>query len=170
MYRKIAVVALILVLALLNWSIYQKEQHIKNGEVVYLKLVPVDPRSLMQGDYMALRFDIATKIYDRLPKSENYRGWRHNLDAEDGRVLVRVDERRVASFVDIFVGQKLRENELIMHYRVRNGAVKFATNAFFFEEGSAKRYEGAKYGQFRLNAEGELLLVAMADENVTLIE
>jgi uncharacterized membrane-anchored protein len=63
----------------------------------------------------------------------------------------------------------LRENELFLEYRVRNGAVKFATNAFFFEEGTASKYEKAKYGEFRVNSKGGLLLVAMADENVSVI-
>jgi len=170
MYRKIALFSLVFILALVNWSIYQKEQHIKNGEVIYLKLAPVDPRSLMQGDYMALRFDIATKIYDRLPKSQNYRGWQHNAEAKDGRVVVALNEKRVGSFLRLDEGEELKINERLLVYRMRNGAVKFATNAFFFEEGSAKKYEKARFGKFRVNEEGELLLVAMADENVTVIE
>jgi len=169
MYKKIAFISLIVILALVNWSIYQKELHIKNGEVVYLKLAPVDPRSLMQGDYMALRFDIARKIYDKLPKKEKYRGWRDNADAQDGRVLVSLNEKKVASFSSIFMGQMFKENEILLHYRIRNGAVKFATNAFFFEEGSAKKYEKAKYGEFRVNGYGELLLVNLVDGNLTAI-
>ena len=169
MYKKIAFISLIVVLALVNWSIYKKEQHIKHGTVVYLKLAPVDPRSLMQGDYMALRFDMARKIYDKLPKKKNHYSWRHNADAKDGRVLVSLNEKSVGSFVNLYNGQMLKENEIILHYRVRNGAVKFATNAFFFEEGSAKKYEKAKYGEFRVNSDGELLLVALADENVRVI-
>ena len=170
MYKRVALISLILVLVLVNWSIYKKEQHIKNGTVVYLKLAPVDPRSLMQGDYMALRFEMARDIYDKLPKKENYYGWRHNADAKDGRVVVLLNEKRVSSFLALYRGQMLKENELLMNYRVRNGAVKFATNAFFFEEGSAKKYEKAKYGEFRVNEDGELLLVALADENVTVIK
>ncbi len=170
MYRKVVVLSLLVVLALVNWSIYKKEQHIKNGAVVYLKLAPVDPRSLMQGDYMALRFDMANKIYDKLPKTENYRGWQRNADAKDGSVVVSLDKKHVARFKRLYKGEKLKKEELMLHYRVRNGRVKFATNAFFFEEGSADKYENAKYGEFRVNDAGELLLIAMADNNVTVIK
>ena len=170
MYKKIALIALILILALVNWSIYKKELHLKNGAVVYLKLAPVDPRSLMQGDYMALRYEIAEKIYEQLPKKEGYRRWQHNADAKDGKVVVVLDKKQVGSFVRLYGSKELKENEMLLNYRVRNGAVKFATNAFFFEEGSAKKYEVAKYGEFRVNSNGELLLVAMADENVTVIK
>ena len=169
MHKKIAFIALIVVLLLVNWSIYKKEQHIKNGTVIYLKLAPVDPRSLMQGDYMALRFEMARDIYDKLPKKENYYSWRHNADAKDGKVVVLLNEKHIASFARLYKGKELNKNELLLDYRVRNGAVKFATNAFFFEEGSAKKYEEAKYGEFRVNAHGELLLVALADENVRVI-
>lgn len=170
MYKKIAFIALIVVLALVNWSIYKKELHIENGTVVYLKLAPVDPRSLMQGDYMALRYEIADKIYDKLPKREAYRRWQHNAKAKDGKVVVTLDEKQIASFSHVDSWEELKNNELLLNYRVRNGAVKFSTNAFFFEEGSAKKYEKAKYGEFRVNEKGELLLVAMADENVTVIK
>jgi len=33
--------------------------HQARRQVVYLELAPVDPRSLIQGDYMALRFALA---------------------------------------------------------------------------------------------------------------
>lgn len=169
MYKKIAVISLIIILALVNWSIYKKEMHLKKGTVVYLKLAPVDPRSLMQGDYMALRFDVARKIYDALPKKEHYSSWRHNADAQDGKVIVTLDDKHVATYLKLDNNEELKSNELRLNYRVRNGAVKFASNAFFFEEGSAKKYENAKYGEFKVNEHGELLLVAMADEDVTVI-
>ena len=159
MYKKIALFGLILILVVVNWSIYEKEMHIKNGTVVFLKLAPVDPRSLMQGDYMALRFDIANKIRHKLGRDRA---------SMDGLVLVTLDEKRVATFNALYRGSMLKENELLLRYRVRNGVVKFATNAFFFEEGTASKYEKAKYGEFRVNNH-ELLLVAMADENISVI-
>ena len=54
--------ALVLVLGAVNWSIFAKERIKTNGERIFLALAPVDPRSLMQGDYMALRFEIADRI------------------------------------------------------------------------------------------------------------
>jgi len=41
---------------------------------------------------------------------------------------------------------------------VREGQVKFATNAYFFQEGTGRRYESARYGEFRVEADGGLLL------------
>ena len=170
MNKIIALVALIAVLGIVNASIIDKEKHLAEGQVVYLELAPVDPRSLMQGDYMALNFRVAQQVYDALPKSEEYRGWNRNVEASDGYVVVSLDEKRIGTFQHLHDEQPLTNNEIKLHYRVRNGAVKFATNAFFFQEGHAQAYEAARYGEFRVNDNGELLLAAMFDENLERIQ
>ncbi|QOP41018.1 GDYXXLXY domain-containing protein [Sulfurimonas marina] len=159
MANKIALVSLIIVLTLVNWSIYKKEQHLKEGEVVYLELAPVDPRSLMQGDYMALRFKVANEIREKLPKKNTI------LEPQEGDVIVSLAENRVATYKALYKGQDLAVNELRIHYRVRNRQVKFATNAFFFKEGEGKRYEAARYGEFRVD-NGEVLLINLYDKEL----
>jgi uncharacterized membrane-anchored protein len=57
---------LILALAVVNRGIVQRERILDEGRVVLLELAPVDPRSLMQGDYMALRFAVAEDIRNTL--------------------------------------------------------------------------------------------------------
>ena len=166
MAKKIALVATLLILVIVNWSIFGKERHLAQGRIVYLELAPVDPRSLMQGDYMALRFKLANAVHAALPKAEKHHGWRQAVDAVDGNVVVRLDARQVASFQALDTNQALSEDELRLRYRVRNGQVKFATNAFFFQEGHAHYYTPAKYGQFRVDDQGELLLVAMYDKDL----
>lgn len=166
MAKNIVLVAMIVILGLVNWSIIGKETHLAEGRSVYLELAPVDPRSLMQGDYMALRFQLANEVNKALPKADEYRGWRQAVDASDGYVVVRLDARQVGSFKGLYKDQALAEDELRMRFRVRDGEVKFATNAFFFQEGHAKTYEPAKYGQFRVDDKGELLLVAMYDKDL----
>lgn len=163
MRKVIALVGLILALGLINGSIIGKEQHLATGKVVFIELAPVDPRSLMQGDYMALNFGLSRDIYNALPKIEQGKRWRHDVDASDGQVVVSLDQKLIASFVRIHQDEALSEGEMLLDYRVRDGAVKFATNAFFFQEGHAKTYESAQYGEFRVDDEGELLLVAMRD-------
>ena len=166
MAKKIVLLATIFILGIVNWSIIGKETHLAEGRIVYLELAPVDPRSLMQGDYMALRFKLANAVHDALPKADAYRGWRQAVNASDGYVVVDLDARQVATFKGLDTDPAMSENALHLRFRVRNGEVKFATNAFFFQEGHAQYYEPAKYGQFRVDAKGELLLVAMYDEDL----
>lgn len=161
MDRWIAAATLLVVLVVVNVSILSNERQLAEGAIVYLELAPVDPRSLMQGDYMALRFGIANQVRDALPKDAQAHGWRRSVAAADGYVRVTLDERRVATFAGIDAGKPLGVNELLLRYRVRNGMVQFATNAFFFQEGQANVYGPARYGRFRVAADGELLLESM---------
>lgn len=151
MRKFIAALAGVLVLAAVNCSIYQREQLLAQGRVVLLELAPVDPRSLMQGDYMALRFKIAN---DAFPRAD----WKQ---LKDGQIVVVLDEHDVGSFQRIADGKPLAANEAVLRYRIRNEQPKFATNAFFFQEGHAQDYQAAKYGEFRVAGNGDMVLTAM---------
>ena len=162
----IALIALVLILGFVNWSIAGREKHLSQGRIVYLKLAPVDPRSMMQGDYMALRFGLANQVRKALPKKKAGRGRRRKVAAADGYLVVSLDERNIGSFNSIYTDQALLKMQVLMRCRVRGGEVKFATNAFFFQEGHGDLYQPARYGQFRVDDTGDLLLVALYDENL----
>ena len=147
--RIFVVVGAALVLGAVNFSILGKERIKSNGELVYVELAPVDPRSIMQGDYMALRFRLTDAIASSVKP----------LPAEGtfGTVDVTLDGKRVANLAPGGGTLKLR-------YRVRNGAVWLGTNAFFFEEGTGDRYARARYGEFRVDRDsGEAVLVGLKD-------
>ncbi|MBC8026904.1 MAG: GDYXXLXY domain-containing protein [Steroidobacteraceae bacterium] len=146
-WTKIVVVAAtLLVLVALNGSILAKERIRSQGERIFLELAPVDPRSLMQGDYMALRFAIASQI--EVQDDDNSRG----------KASVNVDERSVATLSPDGRGS------LQLRYRLRGSQVWLGTNAYFFEEGSAARYERARFGEFRVDRDtGEAVLVGLRD-------
>ena len=156
--RWIIVFTTVVVLVVVNWAIWQKERHLAEGEVVYLELAPVDPRSLMQGDYMALNFALSNQIRSALHQSERDED---SLQARNGYVVVRLDEQRIAHFQRLDDGSSLRDDERRLRYRLRNGQVRFTTDAFFFQEGHGERYKPARYGQLRVNTKGEPLLVAL---------
>ena len=164
--RVIAVVFLVMVLGLVNWWIIEKEKHLAEGRTVFLELALVDPRSLIQGDYMALQFHLADAVRDALRKKREHQRWRHYVEATDGYLVVGLDERGIGSFKYLHAGQELSDNQILMRYRVRSDRVKFATNAFFFQEGQGTHYQLARYGKFRVDDRGELLLTAMFDENL----
>lgn len=149
--RILIVLGALLVLGGVNYSIHAKEEVIRNGEVMYLDLAPVDPRSLMQGDYMALRFAVAADIERLQPDG-------------GGTVRLQLDSRRVARMPQ---AGSADAGSVRVHYRMRNGAVWIGTNAYFFEEGSATRFTPARYGKFRVDARsGEAVLVALCDDQL----
>jgi uncharacterized membrane-anchored protein len=157
MRSAIALIACVIVLAIVDWSIVKRERHLEHGRVVYLELAPVDPRSLMQGDYMALNFAVARDAQAAL---------RDARQADDGRIVVTVGADGVARYARIDAGQPLAANEMRLRYRIRAGEMKFATNAWFFEEGTAARYAPARYGEFRVDSDGELLLTRMRGKDL----
>lgn len=139
-------------LALVNIGIFKREDLLARGRVVLLELAPVDPRSLMQGDYMALRFRVGTEL-------ENNR--RESL--ADGHVILSADAKGIAAYRRIDDGKALAANEIRMRFRVRDGHVKFATNAFFFQEGDADAYADARYGEFRVDDKGDAILTHLCN-------
>lgn len=157
MRRLIALLAGLVILAAVNWTVWQRERLVTNGRVVLLELAPVDPRSLMQGDYMALRFRAA---------SEAFGPGRVATDAADGHLVLRLDDKGVAQFVRRDDTTPLAADEIRMRFRVRGGTPRFATNAFFFEEGSATRYSEARYGEFRIDGNGEAILTGLRDREL----
>jgi uncharacterized membrane-anchored protein len=155
--RWIALLAGLAILAVVNYTVYQREQLLTAGRVVLLELAPVDPRSLMQGDYMALRFRVAREAFG---------ADRPQRESTGGHLVLRLDPRGVATFVRFDDGAPLAADEVRMRYRVRAGNPKFATNAFFFEEGTADRYTLARYGEFRVDAGGESILTGLRDKDL----
>jgi len=153
MRKTLAVVAGALFLLALNWVIHGREQLLAEGRIVLLELAPVDPRSLMQGDYMALRFSTADSL-------------NREKDPTDGRIIVRLDERGVGRFIRRDQGEPLAEREVALRYRVRDGRVKFATNAFFFQEGRGGDFQGARFGEFRVAFSGDLLLTGLRGKDL----
>ncbi len=53
------IVIIVLQLGFVSYQAFTNEALLKHGDVVKLELEPVDPRSMMQGDYIQLRYDIS---------------------------------------------------------------------------------------------------------------
>ena len=145
----------LLILGGVNFSIYQKEQLLQNGTPLLLELVPADPRSLMQGDYMALRYQIAEEVKPQLKR----------LDIRRGHLVVAIDKNQVAQFKAIYDGKmELRPTEYLLYFRARQDEIYLGAESFFFQEGHADHYETAHYGELRVSPSGESILVGLRDE------
>jgi uncharacterized membrane-anchored protein len=140
-----------LALGLLNFAIFKKEQTLASGETVYLKLAPVDPRSLMQGDYMVLRYEIANQL----------RG--AELEPISGRVIVTLDDHNIATLADPDGTRELEADERYLAYKNRRGAV-FGLESFFFQEGKGDELAEAEYAAIRLSPDGGAILVDLVQQ------
>jgi uncharacterized membrane-anchored protein len=141
---------LTLILIFFNYSIMEKEDIKNHGETVYLKLAPVDPRSLMQGDYMRLGYDIALPISATDLKPA-------------GNIVIQKDAKGVGQFVRIYNNEPLKGGEKLMPYALQFKRPFVMPDAYYFEEGKANLYAKAEYGIFKFKGPFERILVGLAD-------
>lgn len=163
----IALLGLLLVIAVMTVNVAKYETHLATGETVLLALAPVDPRGFIQGDYMALRYALEDEVFAALNKDPGS----YPTNSE-GYIIIVLDDNSIGQFVGLADDKPdtLAINQMALYYRIRNGSMKLATNAFFFQEGQAEAFEAAEYGRFRVNDKGEPLLTAMVDGNFIMIE
>ncbi|SNY94975.1 GDYXXLXY domain-containing protein [Flagellimonas pacifica] len=150
---------LLVVLLVFNNSVRKKEILLADGQLILLELAPVDPRSLMQGDYMNLRYEISENINsDSIPKR--------------GFCVVKLLQDGSADRVRLQEGiTPLGEDELLVEYTSREWrGINIGAESFFFQEGEAEKYENAKYGGIKVDDKGNSLLIGLYDEELKRIE
>jgi uncharacterized membrane-anchored protein len=145
------------VITVANVGIWQKERLIAQGRPVYVELAPVDPRSLMQGDFMRLNFSMPGDI-------QALQGGM--LGAGRPRVVARLDARGVATLLRIDAGTPLGADELRIELTPKDGRWILVSDAWFFREGESARWASAKYGEFRVDSRGRALLVGLRGANL----
>jgi len=162
----IALLGLALVLVVMTRNIAKYENHLTTGDTVLLALAPVDPRGFMQGDYMTLSYALERDVFAALNKDPGS----YPIN-EQGYVIVALDQHNVGQFKRLAANQSknLASNEIAIYYRIRNGMMQLATNAFFFQEGHGEAFEAAEYGLFRVNDNGEPLLTNLVNKDFKVI-
>lgn len=146
----------VVIIAVFIFGITQKEKLIAEGDVIYLALAPVDPRSIMQGDYMRLRYAIESERIE-------------SDDADVGFLRLKLDEKKVAEFVMFDDGRALGTQEILFKYSKTQNRINLLPDSFLFQEGLRTTYAAAKYGIFRVSGD-EHLLVGLADGDLNEIK
>lgn len=155
----------VLVLLACNVSIFQKEQLLKHGAVVILELAPVDPRSLMQGDYMALNYALTRPLQQTLyEQSDACHNSGERCLSVSGKIVVELDAQRHAVRAEFEHGQPLRSENVMMKYHLSSDGLNIGSRSYFFQEGHAERFANARYGEFRVDQDGTALLTYLLDE------
>ena len=143
MRSKWSVAGMLLILLVINAMVARKESALAHGRTVILELAPVDPRSLMQGDYMVLRYALADKVAQGAESR--------------GVVYVTLDSRNLATSVSSQAGPGM----VPLQYRRHNDRVLFDSESFFFQEGHGHFFQGARYGELKVDEHGTPILVGL---------
>lgn len=151
----------ILVIGSANYTIRDRQQVVDSGQPILLELRPVDPRSLMQGDYMTLRY--AEPLF---PDTQA-----RSALSRRGAFIVKLDVESVATYARLDDGTPLATNEVRLKYKLldESGAIRLGAESFFFEEGQADVYDAARYGVLHVDVAGNSVLVGLADEEKVLL-
>lgn len=161
MFKHIRIVVILLALAAILFKFatgIAAMNRIKDeGETLLLQLRPVDPHALMLGDYMALAYaDVAFLDTDT------------DTDTDlppQGTLLLKLDQQKVGTFSRVDNGTKPGIDEIRVKYVLKRNRADFGSARYYFQEGTAKAYEKAEYGVFKVSPTGHMILMALADEN-----
>ncbi len=179
-YKKYIIIAnLIGVLVYFGILVFDKETILKEGKLVLLELAPVDPRSLMQGDYMQLSYKIVQSSYmnDIVSNNDTIRV-NSVLDPDSegslpkrGALVIKLDENGVGKGVRVFTKmESLNKGELLVRYFKPDWRLNIGAEAYFFQEGEGEKFGKAKYGGLRVDKEGNSILIGLYDKNRKLID
>ena len=147
---------LVLALGIYHYFVMEKEKTLARGQLVLLELAPVDPRSLMQGDYMKLRYAIADVNENSFPRTGYY--------------VITLDSGLVARKQRIQAGrQPLNPGEYLIQYHIGPWRHSLGAEDYFFQEGRADTFALARYGGLRIDDKGNSILIGLYDEHKKLI-
>ena len=142
---------LLVVLTYFGFQIHHKEQLLDHGTQVRLELAPVDPRSLMHGDYMALRYKVADDC----------------TNEEDNYVVVNKENGDfVRSQKDM---QDMALNEVALKLKHDGYQFHLSSESYFFEEGTDTLYEHAKYALVVVDTDGSIFIKNLCYANGEII-
>ncbi|MDF2922731.1 MAG: hypothetical protein K0R57_1645 [Paenibacillaceae bacterium] len=147
----------VLQLAVMSAQIARNEGLLANGQVIKLQLVPLDPRSLLQGDYVHLSFTISRPDWSDAQFEPLNDKPKATLvlapDAAGVYQLVRLHEEHIP----------LKEGEVLIRgkwdgYR----QFQYGIEQYFIPEGTGLEVERtAQYAEVKVSASGDAILVRL---------
>ncbi|MBV6631503.1 MAG: GDYXXLXY domain-containing protein [Alphaproteobacteria bacterium] len=165
-----ALVGLALVGVVATQAVTSREHVIATGKTVLLPLAPIDPRSIIQGDYMTLLLQ-----QDILPPQDiEPRIGSIELDIDaDGVVLAR-SEQASNGAVNLDRARGAVDRITLRYHPQRGGfgrggRVEYGIDSFFFQEGLAPLYQTGRFAVLKVAEDGSAVLIGLANENKQLI-
>lgn len=158
MKKILVVLNLLLLMIAFGYSVVKEERNLKQ-KTFYIKTAPVDPRSLIQGDYMILNYDI----------TESARGEARNL--RKGYIRVRLNNLKVAEFMEVSKEYfPSSDNELSIQFRQNDSTIDIGVNSYLFQEGTGNRFQRAQYAEVIELKSGKLRLKHLLDKDFNIIK
>jgi uncharacterized membrane-anchored protein/uncharacterized membrane protein len=159
--RWLIAVLVLLQVAAMSLQIGKSEWLLSHGKLIKLQLQPLDPRSLVQGDYVRLRYQISEPPI-----------FQDNLETRvsKGEITVVLGPNpttNVYEFRREYQSTEQLEADEIRLNGEREGyeGIKYGIETFFIPEGTGRDYEqNAKFAEVKVSAGGDAILVRLTDK------
>lgn len=152
---------LVIQLAFIGTQIVKSETILANGTEVKLLLAPIDPRSLLQGDYVILNYEISTPD-GLVTLKEDF------LQGEKVQAVLQPDEKGIYHVEELFRYGERKPSSAVFINGVTSGGqrVIYGIESFFIPEGTGRVVEEkAKYAVVRVASNGDAILVHLLDQD-----
>ncbi|WP_341357055.1 GDYXXLXY domain-containing protein [Rossellomorea sp. y25] len=163
--KRLGIILIILLQAgWVGYQVYSNETLLKNGETIVLELQPVDPRSLLQGDYVELNYTISqledTSIEDNGPITIVLRKNAQGIHEHVG--IYRFNEKWNTPY-------EKKPGDVLLNGKVtnswdNNAQITYGIEHFFIPEGTGLDVEGkVKAAVVKVSDKGNGILVRLRD-------
>ncbi|UYI78420.1 MAG: GDYXXLXY domain-containing protein [Fusobacterium varium] len=152
--KKIFVVLnLLLLMIVFGYSVIKEEKNLKKA-TFYIKTVPVDPRSLIQGDYMVLNYDIAASARMEIG------------NIRKGYIRIKINDLKIAEFIRIDEEYlPPSNNEISIQFQKNGSNIDIGVNSYLFQEGTGNKFQKAQYAEVIELKNGKLRLKNLLDKD-----
>lgn len=170
----IAVIVAVVQIAFLYSMIASRSSILRDGKEIFLSVEPVDPRDLLRGDYVVLRYNISSipsSLFQNEPEAND-----DGDEYEDVFVRLRADENGIWQPVSARFGQKpepessdneidIRGQARITHFSHDTSlSVLYGLERFYVPEGEGREIESnLAVREFRMK-------VAVTDDGLSQIK
>ncbi|MBW7477218.1 GDYXXLXY domain-containing protein [Paenibacillus oenotherae] len=154
-------IVIMLQFGFLTYQAVTSERLLRTGDSIKLELAPIDPRSLLQGDYVTLNYSIST-LPQSVASGLESRGSRQKL-----KVVLAPDAKGVHVFKRLYQeGETLASDEIVLNGTTSGwGPVYYGIETYFVPEGTGLEVErSARFAYIRVSANGNALLERLTKE------
>jgi uncharacterized membrane-anchored protein/uncharacterized membrane protein len=158
--RWIIALLVLLQVAAMSLQIGKSEYLLSHGKLIKLQLQPLDPRSLIQGDYVRLRYVISEPEIYRHVEDMTSKGKITVVLAPNAATQVYEFRREYQS------GEQLAPDEVRLNgERVGYEGIAYGIETFFIPESTGRDYEQhAKFAEVKVSASGDAILVRLTEK------
>jgi uncharacterized membrane-anchored protein/uncharacterized membrane protein len=163
MRKRPLLIAIVVVLQLgyVGYHAAASESLLSNGTSIKLEIEPLDPRSLLQGDYVTLNYSISTAPNSVAAELES----RRSLSRI--KVVLRPDDSGVYVFDRLYKhGESLTYKEVVINGRLSGwNSIYYGIETYFVPEGTGTEVErNARFAYIKVSEDGDALLERLSKE------